>query len=175
MSRLEVPQEFGFVLMVAVCVAVQCMLTAFRISFIRRKLFTKDFFAKNFPEIKEPPRGAYPDMGCGRYANKLPMEDWITFNNYQRSHYHYIENITLVLIALLVAGLSYPKLATIMGIVYIVGRELFGIGYRMNNAKIRSLGGISSEIVQIVFFIIAIMSGWNLGGGYNAFVKMLTS
>lgn len=61
--------------MVAAMMAVQVLLQGFSIGSIRRKLFTEEFFKKNFPNHKYA-KGGYPDMGNGRYSAKLSIEDW---------------------------------------------------------------------------------------------------
>jgi hypothetical protein len=33
----------------------------------------------------------YPDMGNGRYSEKLSYKEWFEFNNAIRVHYNYIE------------------------------------------------------------------------------------
>jgi hypothetical protein len=78
----------------------------------------------------------YPDMGNGRYAAKLSDEDWVTFNNYQRAHYNYIEGIAVIVILTLMAGIWYPRLAVITGIAYIIGRQLYAIGYQTGGGMI---------------------------------------
>ena len=56
--------------------AIQVVLQGFSIGGQRRKLFNKAFFDKNFPSMKNYPKGGYPDTGNGRYAAKLSHEDW---------------------------------------------------------------------------------------------------
>lgn len=69
-------------------------------------------------------------MGNGRYASKLSDEEWVTFNNYQRAHYNYLEGITLIVAVTLVAGIWYPRFAVVAGLIYVIGREIYAIGYR---------------------------------------------
>lgn len=42
-------------------------------------MFDKAFFEKHFPSLRPHPHEGYPDMGSGRFADKLNDEDWITF------------------------------------------------------------------------------------------------
>jgi hypothetical protein len=39
----------------------------------------------------DAPKGGYPDMGNGRYAENWKYSEWFIFNNYQRAHYNYLE------------------------------------------------------------------------------------
>ena len=113
-------------LCLAVVIAVTVTVKGFGIGQVRRKLFNADFFKKNFPEIDTKAyRGGYPDMGNGRFSDKLSFEDWAlcvfpsllsslpfpflcllsceltrlhhSFNNYQRCHYNYVEGVSTAL------------------------------------------------------------------------------
>ena len=58
---------------------------------IRKRLFTKAFFEKEFPgEFKGPgeqiPELGYPDAGAGQFSQKLSTKDWMEFANSQRAH-----------------------------------------------------------------------------------------
>ena len=97
---------------------------------MRKKLFNKAFFDKNFPQLKSKHQGGYPDMGDGQFAQKLPLEDWIKFANYQRAHGNYHEGIATILTFLAVSGLFFPTYTVALGALYIVGRFVYGMGYR---------------------------------------------
>lgn len=51
----------------------------------------------------------YPDMGNGRYAQKLTDAQWEDFNNHQRAHYNYVEGVASAITLQLLAGAFYPK------------------------------------------------------------------
>lgn len=62
--------------------------SGFFVAPIRRRLFTRAFYAKNFPELSSDkltrlPELGYPDMGAGQFSQKLALEDWMTFANAQ--------------------------------------------------------------------------------------------
>lgn len=64
----------------------------------RGKVFTKEFMANNFEQEHREATGVsvettngYPDMGHGRYSDKLPYKDWILFAKSQRTHYNFLE------------------------------------------------------------------------------------
>lgn len=88
------------------------------------------------------PKEGYPDMGSGRFAEKLSYKDWYIFNNGQRIHYNYLEALTSVVTFLLIGGLLYPWVAVAFGGAYIVGRIIFHIGYSRLGARGRSIGFI---------------------------------
>ena len=68
----------------------------------RKKAFTPEFMEQNFKveherhfgdtKAKDLPKGGYPDMGSGRYSEKLSYKEWFDFNKAQRIHYHYLED-----------------------------------------------------------------------------------
>ena len=98
----------------------------------------------------------YPDMGNGRHAAKLRYikkqfqdflsdlilifilksdKEWEEFNNYQRTHYNYLEHLTPLTANLLIGGLFNPILTTTLGVVYMVGRFFYTRGYIAKGAK----------------------------------------
>ena len=51
----------------------------------------KNFGTVHQQEINEQiKKGGYPDMGNGRYSEKLSYSDWIKFNNAQRAHLNFV-------------------------------------------------------------------------------------
>ena len=63
----------------------------------RGRVFNAEFM-KQFDELhkaetgeEKAPKGGYPDMGCGRFSEKLSYKDWYEFNLAQRVHYNYLE------------------------------------------------------------------------------------
>jgi hypothetical protein len=62
---------------VATIIGLQVVLQGFAIGGQRKKLFSKQYFAKHFKELKTPPQGGYPDMGNGRFSQYWTLEQWI--------------------------------------------------------------------------------------------------
>src|SRR5438132_1566735 len=90
-------------------------MTGFIAGSMRKKVFSPEFMEGNFkteherffPDSKVPKSG-YPDMGSGRFSEKLSYKEWYLFNNGQRIHYNYMEYVTCVLCWLLIGGVKYP-------------------------------------------------------------------
>ncbi|KAK9760468.1 Microsomal glutathione S-transferase 3 [Basidiobolus ranarum] len=95
----------------------------------------------------------YPDMGCGRYAAKLSDEDWVAFNNVQRSHQNYVEQISSAQVFVLLTGLFQPKLAGLLGFTYIVGRQIYAAGYRSKGPKGRLAGAATLNLSLLSMFL----------------------
>eukprot|EP00005_Dracoamoeba_jomungandri_P005421 CAMPEP_0174258656 /NCGR_PEP_ID=MMETSP0439-20130205/7616_1 /TAXON_ID=0 /ORGANISM="Stereomyxa ramosa, Strain Chinc5" /LENGTH=156 /DNA_ID=CAMNT_0015342247 /DNA_START=37 /DNA_END=507 /DNA_ORIENTATION=+ len=153
--------------------ALQVVLQGFSVGRIRSKLFTKNFFSTHFPEIKSPAKGGYPDMGNGRYSQKLTHEQWLEFNNYQRAHYNYVEGAASIMTLELLAGLFYPKLSAIAGFVYVIGRALYAIGYRRNGPQGRLIGALLLDGGIVTLFGAAVYGGFTFAGGIPGLKRLL--
>lgn len=164
---LQVHQDFGWCVIVAAIMGIQCLLQGFAIGGIRKKLFDEAFYAKYFPELKAKGVGVggYPDMGSGRFSEKLSFDDWLTFNNYQRAHYNYVEGIASAIAFELLAGLFFPRVATLFGLIYIIGRVLYARGYRANGPKGRFTGSLMLDLALVALFGSAVYGGFLLAGG----------
>jgi hypothetical protein len=64
-----------------------------------------------------------------------------------------------------ISGLSYPRLTVLCGIVYIVGRAVFGMAYRSSGAGGRSAGSRIFYPALITLLISSVVSAINLSGG----------
>lgn len=83
------------------------------------------------------------DSGDINAASAEKKEAMYLFNCAQRAHSNYLENQPTASIAMLVAGIQYPKTAAVMGAGWILGRIIFATGYtnpRMANGKGRLYG-----------------------------------
>jgi len=143
----------------------QCFFVGASIGKYRKKYFTPEFFAKNFPQIKDPPKFGYPDMGSGVFAHKLPYAQWVTFNNAQRAHYNYLEGLTLAVVLELVAGIFFPKYAVWAGISYIIGRYLYAALYIAKGAGARVYGTVFLDASLVAWLVMAVYGCTQLGGG----------
>lgn len=53
----------------------------------------------------EKPAGlGFPDTGNGRFSKMLPYKDWLKFNNAQRVHYNFLENLPIILALIVIAS-----------------------------------------------------------------------
>lgn len=110
-------------------------------------------------------QGGYPDMGCGRYSQKLTEKEWEDFNNAQRAHYNFVEGVATYIVLILAAGVYYPVYASILGVAILVGRMIFAIGYVTAGAKGRLAGALTVDVALLGLLYFAILSGWNITQG----------
>mmetsp|Transcript_83530 Transcript_83530/g.97667 ORF Transcript_83530/g.97667 Transcript_83530/m.97667 type:complete len:175 (+) Transcript_83530:39-563(+) len=147
--NLTVPEDFGYVMLSLFGLLVVYFLTfGALINNKRKKTFTKEFMEKHFGDEHKKvfgtgaPNGGYPDMGNGRYAQKLSYEQWYDFNNAQRVHYNFLEQIPVVVIGGVLSGVFYPIPAAIAIGTYTVGRVIYAIGYIAKGPNFRGPGAL---------------------------------
>jgi uncharacterized membrane protein YecN with MAPEG domain len=105
----------------------------------------KEEIKKAFPHHKgDPLANGYPDFGMGKLADELSFADWYKLNLAQRAHYNTLESFPMALSLVLTSGLFTPIPSAIAGVLYSVGRVMFGYGYRNYGPNARSIGaGVS--------------------------------
>ncbi|KAJ1932980.1 hypothetical protein EC988_009273 [Linderina pennispora] len=133
--------NFGYCVMAAAAMCVQCFFEGTRVVAARKKYNVQ-----------------YPDNGGGRYSDKLKDEDWVAFNNVKRVSDNYSEQIGMVLSVLILAGLYQPKLAASFGTSYVVGRFLYSMGYRSKGPKGRMAGAL---LMTMSFLGLVLTAGYN--------------
>ena len=142
---------YKYVALTASLMMFHYIITGFTAGGARGKIFTPEFMEENFgreherhyPEgsgVALSKKGGFPDMGSGRYADKLSYKSWFEFNNAQRIHYNYLESVTSIVCWLLIAGMNYPKVAIAFGALYILGRIMYHIGYNTKGPNGRIIG-----------------------------------
>jgi Uncharacterized relative of glutathione S-transferase, MAPEG superfamily len=165
---IDLPREYGLVVWSVTAIVLECVLLAGPIGKLRKKLFTKEFLETNFGAEHKAATGTdiapggYPDVGCGRYSQKLSYKDWYDFNNAQRAHLNLVENIGLVIPMLLISGLQYPTYAAIVGFAYFISRFLYGFGYIKSGPPGRLVGAGTSFLCLIALVVMTVMTGQNL-------------
>ena len=88
----------------------------------------------------------FPDIGSGRYSDKLSYKGWIEFNNVVRSHLNIIEQINFLLVIFMIGGLILPKFSMLLAWLGVVGRALYIIGYVVKGANGRLFGAFFNLI-----------------------------
>ncbi|KAI9218586.1 hypothetical protein BC828DRAFT_388204 [Blastocladiella britannica] len=123
MATVTIAPEYGYVILGATTILLHYVKTSTYVTAARKKYGVK-----------------YPDMGSGLYANKLSEKDWIAFNNAQRVHGNYLEELPTAITLLLTSGLFQPTIAAAGAVSYILGRELYTRGYVANGPEGRARG-----------------------------------
>ncbi|PRD30433.1 UNVERIFIED_CONTAM: Microsomal glutathione S-transferase 3 [Trichonephila clavipes] len=109
MVTIDIPKEYGYVILVGTSSVFVAMWHGIRVSLARKKFGIK-----------------YPIM----YSDNN-----IIFNCIQRAHGNFLENYPQFLFLLLVGGLSHPRLSTAGGIIYLVGRIAYALGYSTGGSR----------------------------------------
>jgi len=109
-------------------------------------------------------KGGHPDNGLGRFSDKLDFITWIKLQNAQRVHLNYLEGLPSYLMNLLIAGLFYPKPASALGVIHLLGRELYGRGYRKNGPGGRLKGYMLVSLSSLTLMVLTIFGGLALTG-----------
>ena len=78
---MEVPDLYGWVLLLDIIIAFFCFIVGFVVvGPVRSKTFSKEYLLDNFKEEfqqtfgRDPDQGGYPDMGSGRFSEKLTFQ-----------------------------------------------------------------------------------------------------
>ncbi|KAJ2758944.1 Microsomal glutathione S-transferase 3 [Coemansia sp. BCRC 34490] len=138
---IVIGSNFGYTVLAAVGITLQCFATAVSITGARKKYNVN-----------------YPDNGGGRYSDKVSDEDWVAFNNIKRTSDNYLEQVGMVLVALVLAGLYQPKLAASFGATYMLGRFVYARSYISGGPDKRIYGAF---ILGISFLAMVITAGYN--------------
>jgi len=144
---MSLNRHYGWVMLSATAIGLQCIFTGYTVPMkARAKVFGKEFMEANFGEIHKnevggtPSNLGYPDMGSGKYAEKLPYKDWYYLNNAMRAHYHFVEQVGVVIPLNLMAGLSAPIPAAVLGFLFFGGHLMYTQGYTSGGPKGRENG-----------------------------------
>ena len=99
----------------------------------------------------------YPDCGNGFYSDKLDYKHWYDFNSKQRAYKNCLESLAPVLCFLLIGGLEVPWVTISAGLVYLIGRLIYFIGY-IRNPKQRAPGFIIAFLGMLLMIVMSIYS-----------------
>ncbi|CAH1800256.1 unnamed protein product [Owenia fusiformis] len=111
MAVIEISPDFGWVIMVFIASQFVLMWMGIKVGSARKKYDVK-----------------YPKM----YSDTSDM-----FNCIQRAHQNTLENYTVFIVLMLIAGVVYPRLAAVCGAVYVVSRIVYAQGYYTGDPKNR--------------------------------------
>ena len=98
-------------------------------------------------------------MGNGLLGNLLDYPAWHRLARAQRAHYNALENVATLITLTLLAGLALPIPAAVFGFIIVVGRLLYGWGYRKWGADGRIYGVLLVDISLVAQLGMAIYSG----------------
>lgn len=70
----------------------------------------------------------YPNL----YADK-DNKNSNEFNSVQRAHQNTLESYAIVMLQMILNGLVYPKTSAGLGFVWVIGRIVYGYGYKNGN------------------------------------------
>ncbi|CDW75969.1 UNKNOWN [Stylonychia lemnae] len=167
-----VSDEYRWVALVASLIGFHLTITGFVAGGKRKATFTPEIISqvqdeheKFFPGTQINKEG-YPDMGNGRYSQKLSYKDWYNFNNAQRAHYNYLECATVVITWLLIAGVKYEWYAVGFGSAFLLGRLMYAFGYAAKGPQGRVIGFLISLLASLALCVLAILSSLRLANVY---------
>jgi glutathione S-transferase len=130
----------------------------------RKKVFTEEFLKENFGKehmeaFNEEIKGeGYPDMGGGKYSQKLSYKQWYEFNSAQRAHYNFLEWIASTLAILLIAGIYFPIPSAALGLAIFLGRLIYAIGYMTGGPQGRLIGVLINDFAFLGAFVLSFIS-----------------
>ncbi|KZF21591.1 membrane-associated proteins in eicosanoid and glutathione metabolism [Xylona heveae TC161] len=87
------------------------------------------------------------------------------FNCAQRAHGNYLEHQPSVLIALLLSGVFYPRLAALMGGLWSFNRVLYTLGYTRPSWGPDGKGrykGTAYILCELALYVMTCLAGWKL-------------
>ncbi|KAG9458611.1 hypothetical protein H6P81_003119 [Aristolochia fimbriata] len=103
-------------------------------------IFLNFWMARQVGNARKKYKIFYPTM----YATEAESKDAKAFNCVQRGHQNSLEMAPLFFVALLLGGLKHPLISTGLGIVYLVARYFYFVGYSTGDPKNRlKIGGLS--------------------------------
>jgi len=140
---MKVDGAFGYVILVAVA-----------------SFFVHTWMAVKVGSARRKHSVPYPTM----YADEEKNKNAKAFNCVQRAHQNSLENLPNFYILLLLAGVKYPLVAAVFGVIYLLGRIFYFVGYSSGDPKKRMrgqfmyigvLGLLATSLVHAVNLLLA--------------------
>lgn len=167
----QIDKDYKWVLLTASLMLFHFTVTGFFAGARRSKTFNQEFMDEHFKGTHERffpgdkvPKGGYPDMGQGRYSEKLDYKTWFEFNVAQRIHYNYLESVTSVVTWLMIGGLMYAWYAVAAGSVYMIARIIYHIGYSLKGPQGRLIGFLLERLSSIALVVLSVISPLKMAG-----------
>jgi len=98
-------------------------------------------------------------MGSGRYSEKLTYAQWYRFNNAQRAHYNLVESAPSIFAFLFISGLYFPIVSAALGLVTVISRVIYAIGYVSSGPAGRLVGALLVDLALLGFLGLSFASG----------------
>ncbi|KAL2621088.1 hypothetical protein R1flu_001293 [Riccia fluitans] len=114
-APVPLPAEYGYVVLTAASSYVLTQWQAIQVALQRRKLGIK--YPKMYEEAEES-----------------------VFNCYQRAHQNTLEAYPAYLALLLTGGLAYPITSAALGLIWVIGRIVYSLGYYTGKPENRNKG-----------------------------------
>lgn len=145
---LQIPNEYGYVLLVATSSALVNL-----------------WHGGQTVKARKASGIGYPNTyASAEQAEKDPAA--YKLNCAQRAHANFTENLTPWLAALLISGLRYPVPAAGLGLGWLASRVVYTIGYTSNSGpKGRAAGSIGSYLTMLPLLGMAGYTGYSLVAG----------
>ncbi|XP_052196213.1 uncharacterized protein LOC127803777 [Diospyros lotus] len=135
------PKEYGYVVLALVLYYFLNFWMAIRVSQARKK-------------YKVP----YPTL----YASESENKDAKLFNCIQRGHQNSLEMMPIFFMLMILGGIRHPLVCASLGLVYIVSRYFYFIGYSTGDPQNRHGGGKFAFLALFGLVICTISCGINL-------------
>ncbi|KAK0660641.1 hypothetical protein DIS24_g3083 [Lasiodiplodia hormozganensis] len=148
-ATLQVPQEYGFVVLAATGSLFVSTWLGIRIGSFRKAA-----------GVPYPHQYASQEQIAAASGDEKKQQALHLFNCAQRGHYNFLENHTNFLFALLVAGLRRPVPAAVMGAAWSVGRIMYAVGYTRPDKK-NGMGRLIGSWATLIQLVLMGMAGWD--------------
>jgi glutathione S-transferase len=110
-------------------------------------------------------------IGIGIFLNTVPAVEFCICTKISCSLHlfcctgNYLEQLTAIVTLELLSGLFFPRLSAAIGVVYIIGRIVFTLGFKSKSGvSKRGTGFLICILSQISLFAITVYSGLKMAG-----------
>lgn len=149
LAPLALPTGYGYVILTAAASAFLVQWQAIQVSGQRKKLGIK------YPKMYEEAENS-------------------VFNCYQRAHQNTLESYPSFLALLLIGGLGYPITSAVLGLIWLVGRVVYSLGYYTGDPNNR-LKGMFHFFAFLGLFITCVVLGVRQTGIITQLSSLISS